>query len=405
MTDVELPLGDILSSPHAINVHESAEAVQNYIACGDIGGRVIDGELAIGLRERNGSGHHGVAVLKGKDAATGVSVYLTEEGSGPRRSRARPMIRLLPQPTLLPGGGRGNSAPATAAPAETPADAAGVRRLPPPLKFRSISAISLSARIRSKSRSATRLPGRTRIKSLTRLPARIAMCCSPGQSRREQVSVRCLPRQESSGISVSSIPTCREQSSSIRRKRRHRQKGKESSGRKSRRRAVKTSRAGVTTLALCLASLTGLFLGGSGGQAQEASPPRPSHIHVGDCDEPGEVIQPLTSLTVPTGDVSGNSDAVVAEAAFTSIPQSLDELLAEDHALKVHLSKEQIQTYIAVATSRSGRCRWRTDRRHARARRLRIRRDRVSGAGRQRYDERFGDDRPGRARRDRRGCL
>jgi hypothetical protein len=110
---------------------------------------------------------------------------------------------------------------------------------------------------------------------------------------------------------------------------------------------VDISNTGVTTLALCLASLGGSFLSVSGGQAQEASPPRPSHIHVGDCDELGEVIQPLNSLTVPVGDVSGNSDAVVAEAAFTSIPQSLDELLAEDHALKVHLSADQIQTYLA----------------------------------------------------------
>lgn len=89
------------------------------------------------------------------------------------------------------------------------------------------------------------------------------------------------------------------------------------------------------------------LLSWSGGLAQEASPPRPSHIHSGDCDELGEVIQPLTSLTEPAGETLGNGDAVVAEAAFTSIPQTLDELLAEDHALKVHLSKEQIQTYLA----------------------------------------------------------
>jgi hypothetical protein len=110
---------------------------------------------------------------------------------------------------------------------------------------------------------------------------------------------------------------------------------------------VKTSRVGITILALYVASLGGSLLGSTGGQAQEASPPRPSHIHIGDCDELGEVIQPLTSLTVPVGAVSGNSDAVVAEAAFSSIPQSLDELLAEDHALKVHLSADQIQTYLA----------------------------------------------------------
>jgi plastocyanin len=80
-TDVASPLGDFLSAPHAINVHESAEAIQNYIACGDIGGRVIDGDLVIGLRELNGSGHHGVAVLEGDDDGTDVKLYLAEEGA------------------------------------------------------------------------------------------------------------------------------------------------------------------------------------------------------------------------------------------------------------------------------------------------------------------------------------
>src|SRR5215216_76359 len=110
---------------------------------------------------------------------------------------------------------------------------------------------------------------------------------------------------------------------------------------------MKSTRAATVFLALSLPALGGSFLDGTRIQAQEVSPPRPSHIHNGDCDEPGEVIQPLNSLTVPVGAVTGNSDAVVAEAAFTSIPQSLDELLAEDHALKVHLSKDQIQTYLA----------------------------------------------------------
>ena len=95
------------------------------------------------------------------------------------------------------------------------------------------------------------------------------------------------------------------------------------------------------------AAVASVLASTASGLAQEASPARPSHIHVGDCDELGEVIQPLTALTVPGGDVLGNSDAVVAEAAFTSIPQTIAELTAEDHALKVHLSKEQIQTYLA----------------------------------------------------------
>ena len=113
-TDVELPLGDILSGPHAINVHESAEAIQNYIACGDIGGRVIDGDLVIGLRELNESGHHGVAVLEGADAGTGVSIYLAEEGAAAEDEQAAATETAPAAP----------EAPATPAPVETPADAA-----------------------------------------------------------------------------------------------------------------------------------------------------------------------------------------------------------------------------------------------------------------------------------------
>ena len=79
-TAADMQLGEILSAPHAINVHESATEIQNYIACGDIGGRVVDNRLTIGLRELNGSGYSGVAVLAGSDAGTDVTVYLAWEG-------------------------------------------------------------------------------------------------------------------------------------------------------------------------------------------------------------------------------------------------------------------------------------------------------------------------------------
>ena len=109
---------------------------------------------------------------------------------------------------------------------------------------------------------------------------------------------------------------------------------------------MKTRTLAAALLALGFASLGGAFLGGSG-LAQEASPPRPSHIHVGGCDELGEVVQPLTNLTVPTGELLGSGDAVIAEAAFSNIPQPLSAFLEEDHALKVHLSRDQIQVYLA----------------------------------------------------------
>jgi plastocyanin len=80
-TDVELSLSDILAAPHAINIHQSAEEIQIYIACGDIGGRVIDGDLLIGLQAIDGSGHQGIARLETDDDGTEVYVYLAYQAA------------------------------------------------------------------------------------------------------------------------------------------------------------------------------------------------------------------------------------------------------------------------------------------------------------------------------------
>jgi len=82
-TTVASSLADLLASPYAINVHESAENIGNYIACGNIGGTMIGAsDLAIGLGELNESGYSGVATLHDNgDGTTAVSVYLTEEYS------------------------------------------------------------------------------------------------------------------------------------------------------------------------------------------------------------------------------------------------------------------------------------------------------------------------------------
>jgi hypothetical protein len=114
------------------------------------------------------------------------------------------------------------------------------------------------------------------------------------------------------------------------------------------RRPIRLSRL-VIVLAMAAAFLPASRLAvlPSPAAAQEASPERPSHIHSGGCDELGPVVQPLTFLTVPEGQILGSEDAVVAEAAFSNIPLTLDEMLAEDHALKVHLSRERIETYLA----------------------------------------------------------
>ena len=82
-TALDVPLDNLLGGAYAINIHASADDVETYIACGDIGGAVVptDGggrELAIGLAEQNDSGYSGVAVLTDDGAGgTAVTVYLT----------------------------------------------------------------------------------------------------------------------------------------------------------------------------------------------------------------------------------------------------------------------------------------------------------------------------------------
>ncbi len=84
VTTVDVALADLVAGDFSINVHESADNIDNYVACGEIGGVVVPGEadgvetLAIGLRTLNDSGQSGVAVFRGEGAATTVTVYLAD---------------------------------------------------------------------------------------------------------------------------------------------------------------------------------------------------------------------------------------------------------------------------------------------------------------------------------------
>ncbi|TXG87283.1 MAG: hypothetical protein E6R14_01665 [Thermomicrobiales bacterium] len=82
VTTVAAALADIVSGGHAINIHESAENIGNYIACGNIGGAMMGtSDLAIGLGTLNDSGYSGVATLHDNgDGTTTVTVYLTHAG-------------------------------------------------------------------------------------------------------------------------------------------------------------------------------------------------------------------------------------------------------------------------------------------------------------------------------------
>ena len=78
-SEAEISFDDVLETSHAINVHESNEHPEIYIACGDIGGPVLDDKLFIALQEQNDSGYFGTAILeKDGDDKTKVTIYLAQ---------------------------------------------------------------------------------------------------------------------------------------------------------------------------------------------------------------------------------------------------------------------------------------------------------------------------------------
>ena len=80
--EVELTWDDMLATSHAVNVHMSDEDIETYVACGDIGGVVVDDTLVIALQPQNDSGYHGIAILtKDEDDNVDVEIYLAEPAS------------------------------------------------------------------------------------------------------------------------------------------------------------------------------------------------------------------------------------------------------------------------------------------------------------------------------------
>jgi len=77
--------------------------------------------------------------------------------------------------------------------------------------------------------------------------------------------------------------------------------------------------------------------------------PHPAHIHVGTCDELGEVVAPLTDVADPagTGEASGPETAIPVKMSRTVVDLPLQEIIDGGHAVNVHLSADEIDTYIA----------------------------------------------------------
>ena len=77
-TTIPVTLEDLLMAPHALNVHKSADDIGTYVACGDLGGVVVEGDLVIAMAERDDSGLSGIAVIREASNETEVRFYLSQ---------------------------------------------------------------------------------------------------------------------------------------------------------------------------------------------------------------------------------------------------------------------------------------------------------------------------------------
>jgi hypothetical protein len=80
---VDMPLQELLDGEYAINIHESAEAIDVYIACGAIGGVIELGDeglddVRFAVTELNESGYTGTVFLQAEGEQTEVNITLVE---------------------------------------------------------------------------------------------------------------------------------------------------------------------------------------------------------------------------------------------------------------------------------------------------------------------------------------
>ena len=114
------------------------------------------------------------------------------------------------------------------------------------------------------------------------------------------------------------------------------------------RRYARVAGSAIALLTLTVSTIPGASAQDATPVALAVPPARPAHIHSGNCVELGDVVVPLNDLTAPVGEALGQADASVpAESSFTNVPITFDAILAADHAINIHLSGEQIETYIA----------------------------------------------------------
>ena len=101
-------------------------------------------------------------------------------------------------------------------------------------------------------------------------------------------------------------------------------------------------------VALLLAASLLLLLVPTIAAQDDANEAHPAHIHSGTCDQLGDVVYPLGDIAAPSGEemgAGGGHLVKISEVNHVDVP--LQEIIDGGHAINVHLSAEEIGTYIA----------------------------------------------------------
>ena len=99
---------------------------------------------------------------------------------------------------------------------------------------------------------------------------------------------------------------------------------------------------------VAVAALTLLVPGSRAQTPVSDAEAHPAHIHAGTCDQLGEVVFPLADVVTQSGEdmgAAGGHPVKASEVNHVDVP--LQEILDGGHAINVHLSTEEIDTYIA----------------------------------------------------------
>jgi hypothetical protein len=138
VTNVDATIADLTAADHALNVHESEEAMDVNIACADIGGTLIeDDTLVLKLEPTDDSGYLGFVLLKEDEDQTVVYTMMTQietpaTGAEPpaAEASAEPSMDAGAEPSAEPSMDAAASAAPSAAPSMVAEPSAGASAEP-----------------------------------------------------------------------------------------------------------------------------------------------------------------------------------------------------------------------------------------------------------------------------------